>query len=74
VWKLRQSPTRGKNLVRPREWRIGGGSGGWLSTRGTLRIVALAEKIQPDLTIVETELPLVNGLTDAYLGAKFGPL
>src|SRR5258708_35065928 len=28
-------------------------------------IVALAEKIQPDLTVVGPELPLVNGLTDA---------
>src|SRR5258708_40175197 len=29
-------------------------------------IVALAKKIQPDLTIVGPELPLVNGLSDAF--------
>jgi phosphoribosylamine--glycine ligase len=29
-------------------------------------LVALAEKLQPDLTIVGPELPLVNGLTDAF--------
>jgi phosphoribosylamine--glycine ligase len=29
-------------------------------------IVALGEKIQPDLTIVGPEVPLVNGLTDAF--------
>src|SRR5438132_12930173 len=29
-------------------------------------VVALAEKIQPDLTVVGPELPLVNGLTGAF--------
>jgi len=29
-------------------------------------VIALAEKAQPDLTVVGPELPLVNGLTDAF--------
>ena len=29
-------------------------------------LVALAEKIQPDLTVVGPELPLVNGIADAF--------
>ena len=34
-------------------------------------LVALAEKISPDLTIVGPELPLVNGLTDAFRQRKY---
>ena len=34
-------------------------------------LVALAEKIAPDLTVVGPELPLVNGLTDAFNGRKW---
>src|SRR5260370_29508484 len=35
-------------------------------------VVALAERIQPDLTIVGPELPLVNGLTDAFRQRNWG--
>src|SRR5271154_503395 len=34
-------------------------------------LVTLAEKIQPDLTVVGPELPLVNGLTDAFRERKW---
>lgn len=34
-------------------------------------LVALAEKIAPDLTVVGTELPLVNGLVDAFVERKW---
>src|ERR1700676_5446236 len=33
-------------------------------------IVALAEKIRPDLTVVGPELPLVNGIADAFARRK----
>ena len=67
VWKLKQSP-----LVE-RIWCLPGNAGiaaeaecvaGDPSDVAT--IVALAEKIHPDLTVVGPELPLVNGLADAF--------
>jgi phosphoribosylamine--glycine ligase len=67
VWKLRQSPRVEKIWCAP-------GNGGIaaeaecvaIDTGDVEAIVAFAEKIQPDLTIVGPELPLVNGLTDAF--------
>src|SRR5258708_4606462 len=67
VWKLHQSPHVEKIWCAP-------GNGGVSSeaecvavdTGDVAAIVTLAEKIQPDLTIVGPELPLVNGLTDAF--------
>ena len=67
VWKLSQSARVEKIWCAP-------GNGGIASEAECLAvdagnvvaIVALAEKIQPDLTIVGPELPLVNGLTDAF--------
>src|ERR1700674_1538976 len=67
VWKLKQSPRVEKIWCAP-------GNGGIaaeaqciaLDTGDVPAIVALAEKMQPDLTIVGPELPLVNGLTDAF--------
>jgi len=67
VWKLNQSPRAEKIWCAP-------GNGGIaaeaecvaIETGDVGAIVALAEKIQPDLTIVGPELPLVNGLTDAF--------
>src|SRR5260370_493704 len=67
VWKLRKSSRVEKIWCAP-------GNGGIAAEAECVAIdagdvgavVALAEKIQPDLTIVGPELPLVNGLTDAF--------
>ena len=67
VWKLKQSPRVKKIWCAP-------GNGGIAADAECVAIdasdvdavVALAEKIQPDLTVVGPELPLVNGLTDAF--------
>src|SRR5437773_9715675 len=67
VWKLKHSPRVEKICCAP-------GNGGITSEAQCVAIeagdvgaiVALAENTQPDLTIVGPELPLVNGLTDAF--------
>jgi len=67
VWKLKQSPRVKKIWCAP-------GNGGIaaeaecvaIDAGDVAAIVALAGKIQPELTIVGPELPLVNGLTDAF--------
>ncbi len=67
VWKLRESPLVEKIWCAP-------GNGGMASQAECVNIdagdvgalVAFAEKVHPDLTIVGPELPLVNGLTDAF--------
>jgi phosphoribosylamine--glycine ligase len=67
VWKLRKSPRVEKIWCAP-------GNGGIATEAECVAIdagdvgaiVAFAERIQPDLTIVGPELPLVNGLTDAF--------
>src|SRR6266566_88182 len=72
VWKLKQSPRVEKIWCAP-------GNGGVATEAECVAVdagdvaatVALAEKIQPDLTIVGPELPLVNGLTDAFRQRKW---
>ena len=67
VWKLNQSPRVEKIWCAP-------GNGGIaaeaecvaIEVGDVAAIVAFAEKVHPDLTIVGPELPLVNGLTDAF--------
>jgi phosphoribosylamine--glycine ligase len=67
VWKLKQSPRVEKIWCAP-------GNGGIAAEAECVAVdagdvaalVALGEKIKPDLTIVGPELPLVNGLTDAF--------
>ena len=67
VWKLKQSPRVEKIWCAP-------GNGGIaaeaecvaIDAGDVAEIIALAEKIQPELNIVGPELPLVNGLTDAF--------
>ena len=72
VWKLKQSP-------RVKEIWCAPGNGGIAADAECVAvdagdvpaIVALAAKIQPDLTVVGPELPLVNGLTDAFRQRKW---
>jgi len=67
VWKLKESPRVAKIWCVP-------GNGGIakdaecvaLDAGDVAAIVGFAEKIQPNLTIVGPELPLVNGVTDAF--------
>jgi phosphoribosylamine--glycine ligase len=67
VWKLKQSPRVEKIWCVP-------GNGGIAAEAECVSVdagdvntlVALAKKTQPDLTVVGPELPLVNGLTDAF--------
>jgi phosphoribosylamine---glycine ligase len=67
VWKLKQSPRVEKIWCAP-------GNGGSAAEAQCVTteagdvasLVALAEKINPDLTVVGPELPLVNGVADAF--------
>ena len=66
VWKLRESPRVEKIWCAP-------GNGGIaeeaiclpVQLNDTVGLLALAEKLHPDLTVIGPELPLVNGLADA---------
>ncbi len=66
VWKLRESPRVEKVWCAP-------GNGGMAEDAICLPVeahdvdglVALAEKLRPDLTVIGPELPLVSGLSDA---------
>src|SRR5579864_913824 len=72
VWQLEQSKSVEKIWCTP-------GNGGIADEAECVAVdpgdvaglVALAEKIQPDLTVVGPELPLVNGLTDAFRQRKW---
>jgi len=67
VWKLRQSPQVEKLWCAP-------GNGGIAQDAECLQanagdvpgLVALAESLRPDLTVVGPELPLVNGIADEF--------
>jgi len=67
VWKMKQSPRVEKIWCAP-------GNGGIavdaecvaVDAGDVAALVAFAEKSAPDLTIVGPELPLVNGITDAF--------
>ncbi len=68
VWKLRQSPLVEKLWCAP-------GNGGIaqeaeclpVDTKDVGAMVALAERLKPDLTVVGPELPLVLGVADEFL-------
>jgi phosphoribosylamine--glycine ligase len=77
VWKLRQSPRVAKVYCAP-------GNGGIAQEAECLpadvksvdALVALAQQLQPDLTVVGPELPLSLGVVDAFTGRGwriFGP-
>ncbi len=72
VWKLKQSPLVEKIWCAP-------GNGGIAADAECVPIdagdvdglVAFAEKTKPDLTVVGPELPLVNGVADAFRQRKW---
>src|SRR5438093_9066425 len=67
VWKLKQSPRVEKIWCAPGNGGIAADAECMAIDAGDVAaVVALAEKIQPDLTVVGPELPLVNGLTEAF--------
>jgi phosphoribosylamine---glycine ligase len=67
VWKLKESPRVEKIWCAPGNGGIAAEAECVAIDAGDVgAIVVLAEKIQPDLTVVGPELPLVNGLADAF--------
>jgi phosphoribosylamine---glycine ligase len=67
VWKLKQSPLVEKIWCAPGNGGIAGEAECVAIDAGDVAaVIALAEKTQPDLTVVGPELPLVNGLADAF--------
>ena len=72
VWKLRQSPRVKKLWCVPGNGGIAGEAECIAADAGDVAaLVALAEEIAPDLTVVGPELPLVNGLVDAFEQRKW---
>jgi phosphoribosylamine--glycine ligase len=72
VWKLSQSPRVEKIWCAPGNGGIAEKAECIVADAGDVAgLVALAEKIAPDLTIVGPELPLVNGLVDAFEQRKW---
>jgi phosphoribosylamine--glycine ligase len=72
VWKLKQSPRVEKIWCAPGNGGIAADAECVAIDAGDVgAIVAFAEKVHPDLTIVGPELPLVNGLTDAFRQRKW---
>src|SRR6202165_209608 len=77
VWKLRQSPRVAKIYCAPGNGGIADeaecGAG---DVKSLDSMIALANQIQPDLTIVGPELPLMLGLVDEFTRRgwrTFGP-
>jgi len=71
VWKLRQSANVEKVWCAPGNGGISAEAECVAADAGDVSaLVALAEKLSPDLTIVGPELPLVIGLTDALRQRK----
>src|ERR1700681_264679 len=67
AWKLKQSPFVEKIWCAPGNAGIAAEAECVNVDSGDVSaIVALAEKIRPDLTVVGPELPLVNGIADAF--------
>jgi phosphoribosylamine---glycine ligase len=72
VWKLSQSPRVEKIWCAPGNGGITGEAECIAADAGDAAgLVGLAEEIAPDLTVVGPELPLVNGLVDAFEQRKW---
>src|SRR5579859_1033955 len=67
VWKLKQSARVEKFWCAPGNGGIAEDAECVAVAAGDVpSLVALAEKIRPDLTVVGPELPLVNGISDSF--------
>jgi phosphoribosylamine---glycine ligase len=72
VWKLRESASVEKIWCTPGNGGIAGEAECIPGDAGDVAgLVALAERIAPDLTVVGPELPLVNGIVDAFEQRKW---
>jgi phosphoribosylamine---glycine ligase len=72
VWKLRQSPRVEKIWCAPGNGGIAAEAECVAADPGDVAaLVALEEKIGPNLTVVGPELPLVNGVVDAFAQRKW---
>jgi phosphoribosylamine--glycine ligase len=72
AWKLKQSPRVTKIWCAPGNAGIAAEAECVNVDSGDVAaLVALAEKIRPDLTVVGPELPLVNGIADAFALRKW---
>ena len=72
VWKLKQSARVEKIWCVPGNGGIGDEAECVAADPGDVRaMLALAEKVGPDLTVVGPELPLVNGISDAFAQRKW---
>ncbi len=72
VWKLRQSARVEKIWCAPGNGGIAAEAECIAIDSGDVKaLVTLAERIQPDLTVVGPELPLVNGVVDALVSRKW---
>jgi phosphoribosylamine--glycine ligase len=72
VWKLKQSARVEKIWCAPGNAGIAAEAECVSVDSGDVpALVALAEEIGPDLTVVGPELPLVNGIADAFAGRKW---
>jgi phosphoribosylamine--glycine ligase len=67
VWKLKQSARVAKVWCAPGNGGIAGDAECISADAGDVAgLVTFAEKVAPDLTVVGPELPLVNGISDAF--------
>jgi phosphoribosylamine---glycine ligase len=72
VWKLKQSARVEKIWCTPGNGGIAGDAECFAVDAGDVSaLVALAESIAPDLTVVGPELPLVNGISDVFMQRKW---
>ncbi len=72
VWKLKQSARVEKIWCAPGNGGIAQDAECIARDAGDVAaLVALAEKIAPDLTVVGPELPLVNGISDTFMQRKW---